>query len=246
MKQLVLFAALVGLLSACQKNIDAGTSGNLLTLEGRFQSEMTVHLNPMLMYVQNRQITDQAIINPYLTRHGFDSYFSTAATQIRTDTLFTVNFAGGDSAIIKFSFNPNFFQTKKIQNSPSEWVLQRRDTIVTLGDISSAPVPIRCDTLGSLINKISPVSYYVDIVPNNQRFYYLVPRYVLQEVNNELSLPLITSAGNTNWNYPSSIGNCSFRLSDYFNIKKDNIENNLLPGDTLVVQAKSIRMVKVL
>lgn len=65
------------------------------------------------MYVQNQQITDPAIINPFLTRRGYNTYFSTAATQTITETLLTAIFGGGDSVSCQFRVNPNVYLAKK-------------------------------------------------------------------------------------------------------------------------------------
>ena len=79
-------------------------------------------------------------------------------------------------------------------------------------------------------------------------FYALVSdifRFPLQVIDNQLQFPQLTMATNTVWNYPSSQGNCNRAVYDQWNIRQDNIEINLLPGDTIVVQEKMIKMNKV-
>ena len=71
-------------------------------------------------------------------------------------------------------------------------------------------------------------------------------RAPLQVIDNQLQFPQMTVVTNSVWNYPASSGNCKGAVWDVWNIKNDNIENNLLPRDTIVVQVKSIKMKKVL
>ena len=243
MKQFILLAIVIIAITGCSKNNNSVITGTNLILEGKFQTEKTVYLKPMVMYVQNRQITDPAIINPYLSRHGYSAYFSAALTQIITDTVLSITFGNNDSVSYKVNVNPGTFHAKKMQSSPSEWLFQRYDSI-SLIVFPPGPLPkIRCDTLSSFVHKITPITHYVNNITYG--IHYIVPRFALQIINGELNLPMVTMASNSYWNYPSSNGNCSFVTWDLHNIKKDNIENNLLPRDTIVVQEKNVKMVKI-
>ncbi len=248
MKQIMPLFILIFAFTACQKEVDTGSpGGNSLVMQGKFQTEMTVQLKPMVMYVQNRQITDPAIINPYLARFGYTAFFSTAATQTVTDTIQKLTFGNDDSVSFKVSLHPDIFYTKKSLTSPGEWTLQRLDTIITHTQINPPPFgPSRCDTITGFVNKIKPVSYFVNVPANNLMIQYLVPRFAIQVINEELNLPMITMVTNTYWNYPGSTGSCLLGTVDRFNINKGNIESNLLPKDTIVVQEKNVKLVKVM
>lgn len=244
MKQFLLSVVLIIAITGCNKNIDPDIPVSILVLNGKFQTEKTVYLKPIVMYVQNRQITDPAIIGPYLNRLGYSGYFSPAGTQSITDTILAVSFGNNDSVSYKVNVNPNTFQAKKMQSSASEWLFQRFDSI-SLIVFPPGPLPkIRCDTLSSFVHKITPITHYVNNVTYG--VHYTVPRFALQIINGELILPMITMVSNSYWNYPSSGGNCSFVTWDRHNIKKDNIESNLLLRDTIVVQEKNVKMIKVL
>ena len=237
---LFVFVLLVGLAS-CNKEF---VPDNITVFDGKYQTEKTIYLKPMVMYVQNRQITDPAIINPYLSRHGYSSYFSTASTQTITDTILAITFGNNDSVSYKVNINPGTYQAKKMQSSASELLFQRYDSI-SLIVFPPGPLPkIRCDTLSSFVHKITPITHYVNYITYG--VHYIVPRFALQIINGELILPMITIASNSYWNYASSSGNCALGMWNTHNIKKDNIESNLLLRDTIVVQEKSVKLIKVL
>ena len=250
MKSSILLTVLVIILSSCQKNIEPDIAGSSLVLEGKFQTEKTVYLKPIVMYVQNRQITDLAIINPYLSRHGYSSYFSSSPTQTITDTALIVTFGNNDSVSFKAAAYPGLFYGKKMQTITNEWVIQRSDTNKYFIDPYPA-VQYRCDTLQSRVTKIKNIFLY-QVLPGGSGgtgYYALVSnvfRFPLQVINNQLQFPQITIVTNSVWNYPSSNGNCKMGVGDMWNIKNNNIENNLLPRDTIMVQEKSIKMNKVL
>jgi hypothetical protein len=229
------------LIISCQKNIEQASQ---LSLEGKYQTQKNIYLKPAVMYVEYRQITDPGIINAYLSRHGYSSYFSSTSTQTITDTILAITFGNNDSVSYKVNVNPGIFQAKKMQSSASEWLFQRYDSI-SLIVFPPGPLPAnRCDTLSSFVNKITPITHYVNNVTYG--IHYIVPRFALQIINGELILPMITMASNSFWNYPSASGNCTFVIWDRHNIKKENIETNLLQRDTIVLQEKSVKMVKVL
>jgi hypothetical protein len=248
MKKYLLPAALIIFIAGCNKNPDTSTSP--LVLNGKFQTERTVYLKPAVMYVQNRQITDPAIINPYLTRHGYDIYFSSAPTQTITDTALFVTFGNNDSVSFSSSKYPGLYYGKKMQTNTTDWVIQRSDTVRYFIDPYPA-VQTRCDTLQSMVSKTKKIFLY-QVLPGGSGgtgYYALVSdifRFPLQVINNQLQFPQLTMAINTVWNYPTSWGNCKRAAYDQWNIKNDNIESNLLPGDTIVVQEKTIKMNKVL
>jgi hypothetical protein len=248
MKKFFLFAGLIITITGCQKNTGPGDTGTALVLNGTFQTEKIVYLKPAVMFIQNTQITDLAIINSYLNRHGYSSYFSSSTTQTITDTSLIITFGNNDSVSFKSSAYPGLYYGTKTQTMPDEWVIQRSDTNKYFID----PYPAaqsRCDTLHSKVTKIKKILLY-QVLPGGwggTGYYALVSdvfRFPLQAVNNQLQFPRITVATNTVWNYPSSNGNCKMLLSDMWNIKNDNIENNLLPGDTIVIQEKNIKMNK--
>ena len=241
MKLYLFVFVLIVALASCNKEF---VPDNITVFDGKYQTEKTIYLKPMVMYVQNRQITDPAIINPYLSRHGYSSYFSTASTQTITDTIMAITFGNNDSVSYKVNINPGTYQAKKMQSSASEWLFQRYDSISFIV-FPPGPLPkIRCDTLSSFVHKITPITHYVNYITYG--VHYIVPRFALQIINGELILPMITMASNSYWNYASSSGNCTLGMWNTHNIKKDNIESNLLLRDTIVVQEKSVKLIKVL
>lgn len=250
MKQFLLSVVLIIAITGCNKNINPDIPESILILNGKFQTEKTVYLKPIVMYVQNRQITDPAIINPYLTRHGYNSYFSSSSTQTITDTALVVTFGNNDSVSFRSATYPGLYYGKKMQTITNEWVIQRSDTNKYFIDPYPA-VQYRCDTLQSRVTKIKNIFLY-QVLPGGSGgtgYYALVSnvfRFPLQVINNQLQFPQITIVTNSVWNYPSSNGNCKMGVGDMWNIKNNNIENNLLPRDTIMVQEKSIKMNKVL
>ena len=250
MKKYFLLSVLIIAITGCNKNNDSDTPASLLVLNGKFQTEKTVYLKPIVMYVQNRQITDPAIINPYLTRHGYNSYFSSSSTQTITDTALVVTFGNNDSVSFRSATYPGLYYGKKMQSIANELVIQRSDTTKYFIDPYPA-VQFRCDTLQSMVAKVKKIFLY-QVLPGGSGgtgYYALVSdvfRFPLQVINNQLQFPQITIVTNSVWNYPSSNGNCKMGVWDMWNIKNDNIENNLLQRDTIVVQEKSIKMNKVL
>lgn len=248
MKQFNLLTIIIIVIAGCNKNNDSGIAGSNLILAGKFQTEKTIYLKPMVMYVQNRQITDPAIINPYLTRHGYSSYFSSSSTQTITDTALIVTFGNNDSVSFKAAAYPGLFYGKKMQTITNEWVIQRSDTNKYFIDPYPA-VEYRCDTLQSRVTKIKNIFLY-QVLPGGSGgtgYYALVSnvfRFPLQVINNQLQFPQMTIVTNSVWNYSSSNGNCKMGVWDMWNIRNDNIENNLLQRDTIVVQEKSIKMNK--
>ena len=244
MKFYLFIIVLITGLFACNKELEFD---NTTSLDGKFETEKTIYLKPMVMYVQNRQITDLAIITPYLSRHGFSSYFTTAATQTTTDTVLTVTFSSNDSVSFKTKISPDVYAGRKIVQSAEEWIIQRNDTLLLF--IDPYPFPTyRCDTVVKMLRKYEPLTTYT-LVPGgsgNRALQKRVPRFPLQIKNSELVLPLISMAGNSIWNYPTSAGNCTQGIWDDMNINKGNFENNLQPNDTIVVQEKTIKMVRIL
>ena len=241
---LFVFVLIVGLAS-CNKEF---VPDNITVFDGKYQTEKTIYLKPMVMYVQNRQITDPAIINPYLSRHGYSSYFSTASTQTITDTIMAITFGNNDSVNFRAKHGPEIYSGIIIKNSPSEWVLQRTDTLLFIIDPYPNPSNFfRCDTLQRMTTKHVPFTSYT-IFPGSSGPAALkkgVPSFPIRVLNGGLTVPMMTVACNSVWNYPTSWGNCKTVIYDQYNINKDNFENNLFQQDTIVVQEKTIKMVKI-
>jgi len=244
LKPLVFLAVTIFSLAACNKELgDDFTAG----FSGKYQTIKTVDLKPMVMYVQNRQITDPAIINPYLSRHGYSSYFSTASTQTITDTILAITFGNNDSVNFRAKYGPEIYSGIIIKNTPAEWALQRTDTLLFLFDPYPPSSFFRCDTLESMVPRHKPFVSYI-FFPGSSgpaAIQKRVPSFPIQIVNGGLTVPMVTVACNSVWSYPTSSGNCKIVIYDQYNINKDNFENSLFQQDTIVVQEKTLKMVKI-
>lgn len=244
MKLFVLIVVTIIGLAACQKE----TSNDFaVVFSGKYQTIQTVDLKPIVMYVQNRQITAPAIIEPYLSRHGYSNYFSTASVQTTTDTILAITFGNNDSVIFRTKNGPELFNGTVVKNSQVEWVLKRTDTLSFLFDPYPLSSLFRCDTLLAMVPGHKPFVSYIFFPGSNgpAAIQKIVPSLPLRVSNGGLTVPMMTVACNAVWNYPASQGNCKLVLYNQYNYNKDNFENNLFQQDTVVVQEKAVKMIKI-
>lgn len=231
------------LLSTSCKKDEADKTTNV---QGTYQTSKTVFIQPPIMYLQNRQITDSGIINSYLRKKGAINHFFYTSTQTITDTLLKIIFGPNDSATLKYKNIPDIIKAKKILSTSNELIIQHYDSVML--SLSSYPETFhRCDTLGKFISKLPLLFHYNLLPPASGQYGYKVitPRFQLFYQNEELQLPMLSSCYNTTYNYPTSMGSCEFTIVDYWILKGSDIEYNLRLTDTIVIQEKSVGLKKI-
>jgi hypothetical protein len=223
---------------SCTKN----SQTNSQLVAGKFISGNNISIKPPVMYVQDKQITDSAIINLYTRSHNIYKYYTYATAQNIVDTFLQLEFGAHDTVFYKHNKSTKSFKgvIKKYSNS-----------LFLLQDIDSAKLAIdsypenlnRCDTLFGIGVQFRPEFRYtihsIDIYGSIGYKSYASAFPILEE-NGQLILPILTYSFSTKYNYPNSSGNCSNTAIDVFQLKAAAIENNLFANDTIVVQEKRI------
>lgn len=237
---LIIFSILL-LFLGCKKN-----DYSITKLEGTYQTSNTVLVQAPVMYLQNRQITDTGIINNYLRRHNLSYNIIYTPTQNIQETLLTLIFKNGSvNYIPKGKTTP--LKASLIEYSDNEFLIQQKDTF--FWGIKSYPERFRrCDTLINSTYKFPHIYNYI-FIPGQFNGYIGYRTHNLQFPllfkKGKLILPLINNIANATWNYTSYQGNCRYAFQNIMNLKASGIENNLKLTDTIIVQEKSVELIKI-
>ena len=196
------------------------------------------------MYVTDRQITDTAIIKPFLRYHNSIQFYTFSPSAIIADTLLTIEFTNSDTVRYKTSISRIWEKAIKTQLSDSVLSFTQIDSLSTI--VSAAPEYNRCDTLFSICITIAPVVKYNLITGSGgiwgQRVYK--SRFALINQNNSLYLNIVEYSTNSKYIYGPYRGEC-FNYSGNWSIKDNSFMNNLLPNDTVVIQEKRISLLPI-
>jgi hypothetical protein len=232
MKNLILFLFIV-LLASCSK------SNNEFPVipEGIYQTGNTVYTRPVVMYVQNRLITDTGIINPFLRFYNYTNYFTTNSSYTITDTLLKIQIFNNDSVRMRIGPVDTFCSGHTNRFSPSELVISKDDSYsLRLSNVFGRGT--RCDSIEKKISKFpwhieeTIISGFPDIILT------VWQKFPLLFVNGELELPVLSRA-------VASANASGIRCSAAVNtwgIDNTGLENILGNSDTIVVQVRTLKL----
>jgi hypothetical protein len=239
MREVILCCTIVILSVSCKKE-----SNTSRTLTGKYQSASTANVDPAVMYVQNKRMTDTAVINPYLRKKNTIALFTFSSAEPVQDSLLLLDFKNNNT--VDYTRRSSLFYsfTATLRNlSPVGFVIENNDSIIVayINPFSTQNF-FHCDTLNNLVLKVSD-RYHYNIftgVPNYTATYIATPRFPLIEENGQLFLPLMTVSLSASFNYSNNSGSCSSSFKNDWNIPADNIESKLALRDTVVVQTKKV------
>lgn len=212
------------------------------SIHGFYRTEQIATVGPPVMYVRNAIITDTGIINNYLRSKNFFNRFTYNSIESAPDSLLLAEFLNNASVKYIRGGWPAFRTGIKNALSGSDLAIQSNDTFTLILD----PYPgfrVRCDTLGSIIQKY-PGLIFLNIFnggSGQMAIAKLVDQILLSFENGQL----IYHAANYSLSSTAAHGSCTSTGNTYIsNIIPDDIETKLLVYDTIVYQAKKIRMVR--
>ncbi|AIZ65386.1 hypothetical protein PK28_17080 (plasmid) [Hymenobacter sp. DG25B] len=232
---LLLLTALLSL-SNCQKD----PAPPLLALPGQYYSANEIVAQPIRMYTQQGEVLNDALIEDFIHREYEPSGFLRTNQAIGDSLLLLTIPEKGPATLVSKTFYPTDFAQAQVSGQTHDsFTLTRVDSIQLL--LPTTP-PLRCAVLGDQIEKALPSRRCVPIV--NQIGYsqlcWLKPAYAIGIRDGQLYLPalnyLVKSAA------PGS--RCLFSRGSRWNLFNPALRNQLLAGDTLVVQINEVALLK--
>lgn len=201
---------------------------------GNYQSASQVSLKRPVMYTHGRQITDSAIINPFLRRYRFDAAFSNNLVEAVSDSILLLKIHNNDSLscwIRRYrNFRVDYWPCRKTSGNSNEFFVQSYDTVF---------LPLMTHVLDGCGYKEDRLCKYPSLI------YYrpylsayapiIIPSFPLVLEGGQLKLPLLSWALRTR--------NCASYVSGVTNIGRANVVDSVQLSDTLVLQEGLIDMI---
>ena len=214
-----------------------------LVLSGSYQSgPTTLVATPIRMYTEKGEVNNPALMDHFLYRHFRTSgpfsridippgprVFTLAIRSNKRATLTNTNVAPGDS-----------IQAEVLAQELSSFVLANLDSVDVL---SAGGAPTRCDQLDELIGNTHRGKHCIALpATTGYRFNCRIrPVRLVTIKGSQLVIPLfnyVITAG-----YPAP-NNCEIVRAEEWNTFNPAILNQLVAGDTLVVQEQQIPLTK--
>lgn len=189
-----------------------------------------MYAGPVVLYAKNYATADTQFINAYLNRTMPTGIFNFARTPEPLTHTFTVNFHLDNVTITD---NNTTIQAE---------IVSETDSTLTIAQIDSTrgwePYnPNWCYKLYSNAKLIQPQKNCIPIPSIGEydcKFRQLFP---CRKINGELFIPVMTIQAGVGWT-------CFYATRDISNIFNGTLVNDLKATDTIVVQQKTIRLVR--
>jgi len=229
---LLLFVAL--LITSCAK---------VQTASAPYMNESFSAVDPVIMYVQNQQITDTSVINTCLRQNGITNLFTDSSVQQVSDSLLMLDFTGNAvtytiNDLVKVSAN-----AQKSMPNDSVIVITNNVNDTSFGGYGQT----RCDTLNSIINRYKAPSYYIYVGGFVGVELVTTPSFPLWDISGQLYIPRANEFYKSYvTNGVTSQGCSSGNVPNIWTIKSDSIQNKLSAGDTVIIQTNKIPLERVI
>jgi hypothetical protein len=221
------------LLAGCRKDKESQPS-----LDGSFVAGPVISATDIVLYTSTGRVDNQAVVDKFLARRkNMATYFSRVDTPLPTGYSLTLAFRGNNRVTLlsKGPTSTDSVVTEITAQSPQRLVLAEMDSISILRN----PPQNRAEQLSELIPSERPTQRCWNVAVSvgtytqacRMRFTRVITRH-----DGKLFLPQLSwvvqaagTAGSYVWAYSG--------VQNTFNA---GVVNQLLPGDTLVVQAREI------
>lgn len=229
------------LLGSCGK--DNGETP--LALTGEYQAtKVLAATNPIRMYTKTGEIANVPLVDSYIRRQfgTRPSFFSRTDVAIAGLDLQTLTIDANDQATLAtfYQTNTTRVNSRITLRTPHYFVLTAADSASTLIPVGA---PNRCVQLLDQIKTIAPIKrcYPLPGITGYIQGCKFQPVQVVSIQNRQLFFPVLS------WlvvrGQPSS-GTCTYGFADERNIFNSAMLNQLVDGDTLVVQERQIALTK--
>lgn len=230
------------ILAGCRKDEPEAKAG----LTGDYLLGNVISTAPIVMYTQGGPITNQALIDRFLARRSLPpSMFSRTDAPVPNGASFTLQIEANKQArFINTSPGSRDTVTMDITSQlPNYVVLTRRDS-ATSATSSSGLVytPSRCETLGEQMEVENPIKRCKTAISaaGISTRCRSRPLYLLKINAGQLHIPQLS------WSIASSRANssCGSSLGNVWNLFNQGVVTQLAAGDTVVVQERSVALLK--
>lgn len=233
-----LFLAGLGLLASCGKDKE-----NQPVLAGSFQAEYVINTAPIMMYTSAGLVDNQALVDKFLVRRKktLDDYFSRVDVPLPVTYSLILAFRGNNRVTLlsKGATSTDSILTEITSQSSQRLILVHKDSVNILHNTPSN----RITQLTELMQSEQP-GQRCSNVPSSSSMYSqycrVRPIRVIMSHGGKLFLPQLSWLIQTSNTYGTSYSAYS-RVQNTFNT---SVLNQLVAGDTLIVQAREIPFVK--
>ena len=228
------------LVSSCGKD----KSGVAPVPEGEYESAATILAAPITMYTKDGAVNDPAIVDRYLNRRpSTASFFSRTATPVLYNIKITLRIKGNSKVdIITVSSGRNDTLETDITSQSSQYlVLSLKDTVKYA---SSGSASDRCERWGNVMLTDYPKTYCANVAQPSGNFQVCKfrPSRLVKLQDGALYIPQLSTSSKIRG--ASSNSFCSQAQAGTWNLFNLACLNQLIAGDTIVVQERQIALSK--
>lgn len=232
------------LAAGCSKD---GPEATKLILDGDYEAASTLATAPIVMYTQNGPVNNPALVDRFLSRQyyasGFFSRNDVALPAMNYGSL-TLSIRGNKQATFTTVYPSNGFtdvlKTEIIAHQATYFVAAKLDSVSIFTSAGSAN---RCSQLSTQTEVASPVKRCVNVsmATGYSQLCTFRPIQVVKIDAGQLYIPRLSwliQSGN-----PRNSG-CGLATGGSANLFNPAVLNQLAAGDTLVVQERTIALIK--
>gem|GEM_PF-4799182 len=232
----------LSLLGSCHK--DPETSP--LVLPGEYQAAGTLTTAPILLYTKNGPVDNAALVDKLIARRRLGSYFSRADVPMAAGSTLTLTIRDNGTARLVFG-SPAFADTVEAEvmgQSATSFVLASRDSV---GGPELAATPNRCEVLAGKIRvlyppkRCRPIAYTPGTYEQYCRFR---PSRLITIRNGQLFIPQLSWLIQNQTGAGPGTSVCTLAYSGEWNALDPAILNQLVAGDTIVVQQRQVALLR--
>lgn len=212
---------------------------NQPTLVGSFEAEAVIKPAAIIMYTSAGVVDNQALVDKFLARRNrnVDTYFSRVEVPLPASQSLTLAFRGNNRATLldKGPTRTDSIQTDVISQSPQRLVLAQKDSVVILRGSSTD----RAEQLSGMMQLEQPGQRCQILPPSSgipSLYCRVRPIRVITCHDGRLFLPQFSWLIQTSTAYATS----SWSYKGVQNTFNSAVLNQLVAGDTLVVQVREI------
>jgi hypothetical protein len=215
-------------------------------LEGEYQTGTTIESAPIQLFTKDGLVDNQAIVDRFLTRRPWStSYFSRVNVAVPNGSSLMLTIQSNKKALLVSKYGTSTDTLKAVFTSQTDQylVLSHVDSIRT-PILNRIPYPSRCQQLADKIKTEYPGKhdYPIALVSGTQEYFSKVrPIEVIAIKKDKLFLPQFSWSVESSGAYGSKCGISSSRERNVFN---KAVINQLVIGDTIVVQERMVELVK--
>ncbi|MBJ6145940.1 hypothetical protein [Hymenobacter sp. BT559] len=230
--------ASVSLLTGCGKDRETQPA-----LVGSFEAEAVIKPAPIMMYTSTGMVDNQMLVDKFLARRNRNAgtYFSRVEVPLPTTQSLILAFRGNNRVTLldKGPTRTDSIQTDVTSQSSQRLVLAQKDSVVILQGSSTD----RAEQLSGMMQLEQP-GQRCQILPPSSGIPSLYCRVrtirVITRHNGQLFLPQLSWLIQTSTAYATSY----WAYKGVQNTFNSAVINQLVAGDTLVVQAREIPFLK--